>query len=299
MGVASGFHPGLGANAGPTGYRGTGLATGGVRTMPNVTTNRGVAGNGFGIVPSRVNQNYFPATRVNNAWTDPSDLRLTNARNGTYATSARRNDPIYTTRPGNHLYPGSYGYGQNPSNNYSYYGQNGGNGYRGRHRYFYNNFPYGVYAPYLYNNYGYGGYGNEGYGDVATSYAGLNTDNSIADLGAPDFSSTPNNYYSYEVPEQQAPAPNPPAPNQSLPDAPTVGPQTPAPADRSANAAQGPDSLVEAVQNELSHRGYFEGKPDSMYSAATKEAIRRFQTDQGLPATGRVNEATLHALHLD
>ena len=36
-----------------------------------------------------------------------------------------------------------------------------------------------------------------------------------------------------------------------------------------------------------------------MYGPATKEAIRRFQSDQHLPSSGLINEATLHALHLD
>ncbi len=217
-------------------------------------------------------------------------------------TANHRNDPVYSTHPGNHLYAGAYGDGSNRfSDGRSQQGQNGRYGYRGNHRYYYNNFPYGVYYPYLYNNFGYGGYGNYGYGGGVADYSGLNADTSVADLGAPDFSSTPNNYYSYVAPEQDAPNTDlsAQAPTQSLPDAPTVGPQNPSSADKSSGATPGPDSLVEAVQNELSRRGYFQGKPDSMYSPATKEAIRRFQTDQGLPATGRINEATLHALRLD
>ncbi len=72
-----------------------------------------------------------------------------------------------------------------------------------------------------------------------------------------------------------------------------------APADQSVQPGNGPDSLVEAVQAELSRRGYFGGKIDAVYNPATHTAIQRFQTDQHLPASGRINEATLHALQLD
>lgn len=225
----------------------------------------------------------LPTPTVHNAWTDPASLRV----NG--------------NRVGNNLYPGAYGYAANRSSNANF--RHGNNGSRGRHRYYYNNFPYAVYYPYLYNNFGYyGGYGSLGYDGGVADYAGSITENPNSDLGAPDFTSTPNNYYSYAAPDQgpqgsadhDAPALPPP-----LPDAPAVGPQAPAASDRSTGAPQGPDSLVEAVQSELVRRGYFEGQPDSMYTPATREAIRRFQTDQRLPTTGRINEATLHALHLD
>ena len=72
-----------------------------------------------------------------------------------------------------------------------------------------------------------------------------------------------------------------------------------APPARNLQSNTGPDSLVEAVQAELSRRGYFGGEIDAVYNAATHAAIERFQADQRLPATGRINEATLHALELD
>ncbi len=226
---------------------------------------------------------------VHNAWTDPVSPGVTGTRTG----SVRNN-------VGNNLYPGAYGYTPNrPASGRFGHGQNGGNDFRGHHRYYYNNFPYAVYYPYLYNNDGYGGYGNSGY-DGATGYAGIASAGTDTPLGVPDFTNTPENYYSYDTPESGAPdARSQPAPDQALPNAPAVGPQNPPSTDKSTAALQGPDSLVEAVQGELSRRGYFEGKPDAIYAPATREAIRRFQTDQHLPATGRINEATLHALHLD
>lgn len=228
---------------------------------------------------------------ANNAWTDPVGPRVTGMASGNGTAVGGRN------RSGSYLYPGAYGYTPSrPANGHSGHGQNGGDGFRGRRRYYYNNFPYAVYYPYLYNNYG---YGNLGY-DGAGTYVGIASPDNDTPLGAPDFTNTPNNYYSYEAPESgAADAGNQPAPAQALPDAPTVGPQNPSATEKATGAPQGPDSLVEAVQGELSRRGYFEGKPDAMYTPATREAIHRFQSDQHLPATGRINEATLHALHLD
>jgi hypothetical protein len=65
------------------------------------------------------------------------------------------------------------------------------------------------------------------------------------------------------------------------------------------NPAIGPDSLVEAVQAELTRRGYYQGKVDAMFRRDTEEALRHFQQDNYLAPTGHLNEPTLHALNLD
>ena len=255
----------------------------------NVGGSYAAAGTGFAQRPAST-RSVLPVTSVNNAWTDPVSPRVSGAK---AASNSRFGRTPYENAPGNAA-------GQAANGSFRG-GRNGNGGYR-NHRYYYNNFPYAVYYPYLYNNFGYyGGYGSPGYyGDVSAD-AGLSTDDTNNVLGAPDFQNTPNNYYSYAAPDQGAPdSAKQPAPDQSLPNAPAVGPQGPSSADQSAAAAPpGPDSLVEAVQNELARRGYFGGKADSMYGPATKEAIRRFQTDQHLPVTGRINEATLHSLNLD
>ena len=75
----------------------------------------------------------------------------------------------------------------------------------------------------------------------------------------------------------------------------SVGPQNPTVSQEHVSS----DTLVESVQNELAKRGYYGGKVDSMYNDATRAALKRFQTDQQLAVTGRINEATLHALQLD
>ena len=173
----------------------------------------------------------------------------------------------------------------------------GRNGYRGgnyngndrfRFPYRYYNYPYAYgpyYAPYL--GY-YGGYygGDATYGDlsnVATGYGNgtATVTQQYADQG------------------QDANADNQPAPaSQSAPQVDSQG-------QSEDNAAQGtvpnngPDSLVEAVQQELIRRGYFGGKVDAMYGPDTKEALRKFQQDHHLADSGLINEATLHALQLD
>ena len=233
---------------------------------------------------------------VRNAWTDPANPRVA----GGIPTATGQSGSAAYARTGNHLDPGAYGYSPTrPASGHFQHGSNGDHGAGHRHRYYYNNFPYAIYYPYLYNDAGYGGVGTYGYAGLDGD-SDIPTASSAADFGAPDFSNTPNNYYSYVEPDQTAPGSDAPATQpQPLPDAPTVGPQTPSSSDKASAVPPGPDSLVEAVQNELSRRGYFAGKANAMYGPDTKEAIRRFQTDQRLPATGRINEATLHALHLD
>ncbi len=159
---------------------------------------------------------------------------------------------------------------------------NNGN-YSGRHRfpYRYYNYPYAYgpsYAPYI----GYGGaypyYADGTDSDVGNSYP--NTVGTVtpqyADQGQ-DANGSPQN-----------PAPQPASQAQN----------------GNANAQSsvpnnGPDSLVEAVQQELIRRGYFGGKVDAMYGPDTKEALRKFQQDHHLADSGLINEATLHALQLD
>ena len=271
--------------------------------MPSIAANPNILNNSG--QNARIAQAYA-AARVNNAWSDPVEGRGAAAvgisRYGSYTASGSRGGLTANARPGNNLYPSASGYvPTRPANGHFQRGQNGNDGSRGNHRYYYNNFPYAVYYPYLYGGYGYGdgGYADSGYYGGTADDAGLTPDSDTINPGTPNFSDTPNNYYSYNGPGQDNPNAGPSNPSQTLPDAPAVGPQGPASADRSQGTPQGPDSLVEAVQDELSRRGYLEGKPDAVYTPATKDAIRRFQTDNHLPATGRINEATLHALHLD
>lgn len=273
----------LSTNSGTSGVRPTfGSKAGTISRSPGFTTSQGAMVRALPTVPT-----------VHNAWSDPVGTRVA----GRSGPSAQVNG----ARTGQILYPGAYGYANanRPANGHFGHGHAGYDGGRGHHHYYYNSFPYAIYYPYLYGGYGYGGIGYDG---AVGDYAGLTAANNVADLGAPDFSTTANSYYGNVAPTQNTPGADQStaAPPQALPDAPAVGPQSPSTAAKSPGTAQqGPDSLVEAVQDELGKRGYFAGKPDAIYGDATKEAIRRFQTDQGLPATGRINEATLHALHLD
>ena len=55
------------------------------------------------------------------------------------------------------------------------------------------------------------------------------------------------------------------------------------------------DTVFEA-QKKLSELGYDAGKPDGIWGRKTKEAVKSFQTDNGLPATGQLDGLTLFRL---
>ncbi|HET7628712.1 MAG TPA: L,D-transpeptidase family protein [Bacillales bacterium] len=57
-------------------------------------------------------------------------------------------------------------------------------------------------------------------------------------------------------------------------------------------------TVVQVVQNRLRAAGYYNGKIDGIYGAATKQAMIAFQKDRGLPPTGGVKRPTYHALGL-
>ena len=61
-------------------------------------------------------------------------------------------------------------------------------------------------------------------------------------------------------------------------------------------AAPDPSALPKEVQRQLSKRGYYKGPSDGEFGPATKSALTRFQQDNKLRATGRVDGATLKAL---
>lgn len=60
------------------------------------------------------------------------------------------------------------------------------------------------------------------------------------------------------------------------------------------DGAQGPD--VYAVQGMLKSLGYFQGKITGYYGPDTVNGVKVFQKDNGLPATGAVDDKTLQAI---
>lgn len=54
--------------------------------------------------------------------------------------------------------------------------------------------------------------------------------------------------------------------------------------------------LVAEVQGVLSGQGYYGDEIDGLLGARTAAAIRRFETDRGLPVTGRVSGLLLQEL---
>ncbi|GHU37445.1 hypothetical protein AGMMS50256_35400 [Betaproteobacteria bacterium] len=70
----------------------------------------------------------------------------------------------------------------------------------------------------------------------------------------------------------------------------------PAPAPASATHPPTISPQVQEAQRLLTERGYAPGAVDGLMGNKTREALRRFQGDNGLPVSGRVDEPTLGAL---
>jgi photosystem II stability/assembly factor-like uncharacterized protein len=65
-----------------------------------------------------------------------------------------------------------------------------------------------------------------------------------------------------------------------------------------AASAKRPDDTVKRAQESLNAAGYDVGVPDGAAGTRTVAALRRFQTDQGIPVSGKLDDATLTALGL-
>ena len=66
-------------------------------------------------------------------------------------------------------------------------------------------------------------------------------------------------------------------------------------------AAGGPadDATVLLAQRRLAVLGYGLSPPDGVLGRATRRALREFQRDRGLPATGRLDRRTLEELGVE
>jgi peptidoglycan hydrolase-like protein with peptidoglycan-binding domain len=82
-----------------------------------------------------------------------------------------------------------------------------------------------------------------------------------------------------------------------------LGMETAAPGDDSAAAADGPagpapDPATMEAQSQLTKAGYYTGPMDGKGGEGTTAAIRQYQHETGLPATGQLDEATRAGLGL-
>jgi peptidoglycan hydrolase-like protein with peptidoglycan-binding domain len=57
--------------------------------------------------------------------------------------------------------------------------------------------------------------------------------------------------------------------------------------------------LTQQMQRALTARNLYQGKADGVWGPKTESALRNFQTQSGLDATGELNEATARALGID
>ena len=66
--------------------------------------------------------------------------------------------------------------------------------------------------------------------------------------------------------------------------------------DQEAEAVARVTDYTAALQTQLQQAGYYEGEVDGLYGPLTVDAVKRLQTDNGLPPTGYVDAATQRAL---
>jgi len=58
------------------------------------------------------------------------------------------------------------------------------------------------------------------------------------------------------------------------------------------------DARVSDVQSALAREGYYDGQIDGVLGPATRNALRHYQRDHGLDATGGITSGVIHALRL-
>jgi hypothetical protein len=79
--------------------------------------------------------------------------------------------------------------------------------------------------------------------------------------------------------------------------APSEYSQEPYPAQSQYDSGNG-DSSVSEVQSALAREGYYHGAIDGSLGPATRNALRRYQRNQGLDVTGRIDRPVIEALGL-
>ena len=280
---ANGFGGGNEAMGTATASTGAAVSAGGSRGGVGVQTTGAVRS-----APMESGRAYQPAAQSDTRGASSGNSLRERAMVDGNQPILRGNTFVADRRPvaaGNAWTEGSQTAQQQQQRGYSYYQSNNRqHGYRRAAR------PY----PYLYQYYG--GY-YPVYIDVPVYYQG--------DLDANgDYDGGP----SATIDNGNAPSPNVAVVPQDSSNQPAATANPAAPAAQSdaaqgngstAQPSLGPDSLVEAVQAELTRRGYYQGKVDAMFSSDTAASLRRFQQDNYLAPTGHLNEPTLHALNLD
>jgi hypothetical protein len=58
------------------------------------------------------------------------------------------------------------------------------------------------------------------------------------------------------------------------------------------------ESVGSLVQDALARRGYYAGQVDGVIGPGTRQSIRQFQRDNGLPVTGRISPELMRALKI-
>jgi len=67
---------------------------------------------------------------------------------------------------------------------------------------------------------------------------------------------------------------------------------------RTAGQREPSGARLKEIQNALVEKGYFRGEPDGKWGPSSAEALKRFQEDQNIEATGKINSLSLIGLGL-
>jgi hypothetical protein len=101
----------------------------------------------------------------------------------------------------------------------------------------------------------------------------------------------------YAAPVYAAPAYVAPAPASiSYYQPPQSAAPAPAPSHASQHSVDPPSNTLTKAEKKLAGLGYYKGPVDGEYGPAIQQSIQQFQTDNGLPVSGRLDLKTLSSL---
>jgi peptidoglycan hydrolase-like protein with peptidoglycan-binding domain len=82
----------------------------------------------------------------------------------------------------------------------------------------------------------------------------------------------------------------------SQPGAAQPAPSEPPPGSRAGTSQELSQNDMRLIQQRLEEKGYPPGNRDGTADETTRAAIRKFQQDEGIPTTGRIDEVTANRL---
>ena len=115
--------------------------------------------------------------------------------------------------------------------------------------------------------------------------------------GTPGTSGSPGSQGSPPAMEQTGPAVQRSSPSdaQTTPGMSSTNPSA-TPGMSSSDASNPSQATIQQAQQQLKSKGLYDGEPDGKMGPATRDAIRKFQQQNGLPQTAQLDSATVQHL---